>query len=80
MSDDAAFSVKVKMTRGTSAKDKDVFTAEVSAADIGTLTRRVEKMREQMEDWAQDFRVIQPDGNERRLPDDQQGLEEVSTA
>jgi len=80
MGDDDVLSVKVKMTRGTSAKDKDVFTAEVSAGDIHTLTDRVEKMRDQMEDWAQEFRVIQPDGDERRLTDDQQGLDEVGTA
>jgi hypothetical protein len=76
--DDDPFSLKVKMTRGTSAKDKDVFTANVAAPDIDTLKRRVEAIRDEMQDWADDFRVIQPDPDENRPHDDQQALDEVT--
>lgn len=72
MTDDC-YTYTVKLKRGSGS---DVQKCKVTAPDIETLETRVENVRERMADWADDLRSIQPD--ERRLPDDQSDLSEVS--
>lgn len=74
MSDDA-FTYTVKLKRGD-----DTQKCKVSAPDIETLSQRVDAVREKLGEWAGDYAEIQPDGDGRRLADDQSDLSEVSTA
>ncbi|MFC7069513.1 DUF7389 domain-containing protein [Halobaculum lipolyticum] len=72
MSDE--FETTVEVTRGTGTSDRDKFRTKVTAPDMETLTERVRELREEVEDWAEDFRTIQPDGDQRHLSDDQSTL------
>ncbi len=72
MSDE--FETVVEVTRGTGTNDRDKFKTTVSAPDIHTLTERVDELREEMEEWAEEFRTIQPDGDDRHLTDGQSTL------
>lgn len=64
---------KIVMTRGTGSDDKEKITTKVTAPDVDTLSRRVDEVREEMEDWADDFRAIDPE-RPHRLADDQSQL------
>lgn len=72
MTDDP-YTYTVKLKRGSGS---DVQKCKVTAPDIETLQTRVDAVRDQLREWADDYRSIQPD--ERRLPDDQSELSEVS--
>lgn len=81
MSDDGdAFEITIELTRGTSTDDRDKQRMKVSAATIDTLDTKVEAVKQKMEDWADDFREIQPEGETVRdhasLDDDQAELGE----
>ena len=71
---DAKFSLTVEVTRGTSTDDRHKFRATVEAESIGELEERVDAVREKTEQWAKEFRAIQPDGTVRDLTEDQQTL------
>lgn len=73
MSDDDAYETKVVITRGTGSSDRDKITTKVSAPDLETLSERVEQLQKQTEEWADDFRDIDPERS-RQLGDDQQTL------
>jgi len=73
MSGDDAFSYTVKLKRGGG---NDVQKVTVTAPDIETLETRVEAVRERLEEWAGEYRDIQPD-DRRRLTEDQSSLREV---
>jgi len=75
--DDPAFEFEAKIQRGNGTDDRDTFKASVSAETIDELDSKVADMRRKIEDWAVDFRQIQPD-EARRLPEDQATLEEGS--
>lgn len=68
------FETVVEVTRGTGTNDRDKFKTTVSAPDIDTLTERVDELREEMEEWAEEFRTIQPDGDSRQFGDGQSTL------
>jgi len=68
-----AFEIKIVVTRGTGSNDKEKMTMKVTAPNIEELSDRVDEVREQMEDWADDFRAIDPDRG-RQLGDDQSRL------
>lgn len=72
MSDDP-LSYTVKLKRGDG---NDVQKCTVTARDIETLERRVEAVRERLDEWADDYREIQPE-TRRSLADDQGTLTEV---
>lgn len=65
------FETKIVMTRGTGSTDKEKITQTVTAPDMSTLKERVDDVRDEMEDWADDFRAINPD---RPLDDGQTSL------
>lgn len=71
--DDDAFSLTVEVTRGTSTDDRDKFKAKVSAPTVGKLHERVEELRAKMEEWAEDFRTLQPTEG-KTVTDDQSTL------
>jgi hypothetical protein len=74
MSDeDDAFEFEAKIQRGNGTDDRDTFKAKVSADTIGELDEKVAEMQSKIEEWAVEFRHIQP-GAERRLPEDQKTL------
>ncbi|QKY16387.1 hypothetical protein [Halorubrum sp. CBA1229] len=74
MSDDEElFETKVVITRGTGTNDRDKITTKVTAPTLEILTQRVAELRAEMEDWADDFREIEPERG-RRLADDQSQL------
>ena len=74
MSDeDDAFEFEAKIQRGNGTDDRDTFKAKVSADTIGELDEKVAEMQAKIEEWAVEFRHIQP-GQEPRLPDDQSTL------
>ena len=68
------FETVVEVTRGTGTNDRDKFKTTVSAPDIHTLTERVEELREEMEEWAEEFRCIQPEESVRNLTENQSTL------
>jgi hypothetical protein len=74
MSDDDAISLTVEVTRGTSTDDRDKMRATVSGSNMDEVARKVARLREQMEEWAEEFRAIQPDGTVRDIADDQATL------
>lgn len=75
MSGDEPFTMTVELTRGTSTDDRDKQRVKVSAHDVEQLEHRVEAVRERMEQWADEFRAVQPDGrSDRRLDEDQREL------
>jgi hypothetical protein len=55
------FETKIVMTRGTGSTDKEKITQTVTAPDMETLRERVDDVREEMEEWADDFRAIDPE-------------------
>jgi hypothetical protein len=71
--EDDAFEFEAKIQRGNGTDDRDTFKAKVSADTIDELDDKVEEIRSKIEDWAVEFRHIQP-GEEQRLPDDQATL------
>ncbi|WIV67519.1 DUF7389 domain-containing protein [Natrialbaceae archaeon AArc-T1-2] len=80
MSDDSdEISITTELTRGTSTDDRDKIKAEVSAASVDELEHKLERVRRQLEDWAEEVRDIQPENSRgrRRLADDQSELGEV---
>lgn len=84
MSDeDDSYELTIQLSRGTSTDDRDKLRMKVSARTIDGLRSKVEKVKEEMESWADDFREIQPDGetvrDDARLDDDQAKLSEGST-
>ncbi|MUW13909.1 hypothetical protein GJ633_03975 [Halorubrum sp. CBA1125] len=64
---------KIVMTRGTGSADKEKITTKVTAPDVETLSERVDDVREEMEEWADDFRKIDPE-RPHRPPDNQSQL------
>lgn len=73
MSDDEVYETKVVITRGTGTSDRDKISTKVTASDLPTLSDRVAELREETEQWADEFREIQPEQG-RRLADDQSTL------
>jgi hypothetical protein len=71
--EDDAFEFEAKIQRGNGTDDRDTFKAKVSANTIDELDEKVEEIRTKIEDWAVEFRHIQP-GDEKRLPEDQSTL------
>lgn len=82
MSDEEdSFELTIELTRGTGTDDRDKQRMKVSARTVEGLRSKVEKVKEEMEAWADDFREIQPDGETVRdhaVEDDQATLEEGS--
>jgi hypothetical protein len=78
VTDGDAYSVTVKMTRGTSSDDKEVVKTEVSADTLDELDEKMTAIRERMDDWAGDLREIQPVAHPAGH-DDQATLGEGST-
>lgn len=74
--DDPAYSAVVKLQRGTKTDDRDTLKVSVNAHDIEQLDERVTEIRERSEQWADEFRAIQPQHGPS-APDDQATLEEV---
>ncbi len=79
MSDDDAISITTELTRGTSTDDRDKIRAEVSAESVDELDAKLERVRRQLEDWADEVRNIQPENSrgQHRLADDQSELGEI---
>ncbi|MFC7026383.1 hypothetical protein ACFQJ5_16745 [Halomicroarcula sp. GCM10025324] len=71
--EDDAFEFEAKIQRGNGTDDRDTFKAKVSANTIDELDERVQEIRSKIEDWAVEFRHIQPD-DEQQLPEDQATL------
>lgn len=76
MSDDS-YEYTVKLSRGTKRDDRDTQKVKVRADTIDQLQAKVEAVKEQLQDWASDFREIQPQ-EDRHLADDQSELGEIS--
>lgn len=78
MSDDEpAYSAVVKLQRGTKTDDRDTLKVSVDAHDIQQLDERISEIRERSEQWANEFRAIQPQRGPA-APDDQAKLDEVN--
>ena len=77
MSDDTAYSVKTKLTRGTSTDDRDTIEATVQADTLDELDEKLERVRDRLADHAEHVRAIQPNPDEDRLAEDQAALDEV---
>jgi hypothetical protein len=75
MSDDD-LELTVKMTRGGDSGNKETMKAIVSAPTVDELDERVTNLKEKMDEWALEFRSIQP-AEERMLADDQSRLGET---
>lgn len=75
MSDDD-IELTVKMTRGGDSGNKETMKATVSAPTVDELHDRVSNLKERMDEWALEFRSIQPE-HERVLADDQSTLGET---
>jgi hypothetical protein len=69
----------VQLTRGGSSSNKDKQKVKVEAPDIETLRRRVEAVKDELDEWALHLRDIQP-STHPRVTEDQQELGEVSEA
>jgi hypothetical protein len=76
MSDDD-LELTVKMTRGGDSGNKETMKAQMSAPTVDELDERVGNLKEKMDDWALEFRNIQP-AEERMLADDQSKLGETA--
>jgi len=70
------YSLTVQVTRGGDSNDKDKLKAKVSAESIEELSEKVEALRGEMEQWADEFRNIQPT-RRRQVPEDQSELGEM---
>lgn len=81
MSDDEdAFQFEAKIQRGNGTDDRDTFKAKVSANTIDELDEKVAQVRERIEDYATEFRQIQPSADDKRpLADDQSTLGEAES-
>lgn len=66
----------VKMTRGGDSGNKETMKAQVSAPTVDELDERVRNLKEKMDDWALEFRSIQPE-ERRMLAEDQSTLGET---
>ena len=77
--EDDAFEFEAKIQRGNGTDDRDTFKAKVSANTIDELDEKVEQVRERIEDYAQEFRQIQPGEERRPLADDQSTLGEAES-
>jgi DNA-directed RNA polymerase alpha subunit len=71
-----AYSLTVELTRGGDSNNRDKMKAKVSADSVEELREKVEAVRSEMQEWADDFRNIQPQVR-RQLPDDQSELSEL---
>jgi hypothetical protein len=71
--DDDAFEFEAKIQRGNGTDDRDTFKAKVSADTIDELDDKVAQVRERIEEYAAEFRQIQPQET-RTLADDQATL------
>jgi len=71
--DEDAFEFEAKIQRGNGTDDRDTFKAKVSADTIEELDEKVAQVRERIEEYATDFRQIQPQ-EKRTLADDQATL------
>lgn len=74
MSDEPGFQYEVKLQRGESVDDRDTQKAKVSADSIDALNKKVEEIRGRMEEWAAEYREIQPQ-NSPALSNDQATLD-----
>ncbi|MDG5778945.1 hypothetical protein QA599_21135 [Haloarculaceae archaeon H-GB1-1] len=70
------YSLTVELTRGGDSNNRDKMKAKVSADSVEELHEKVQALRNEMQEWANDFRNIQPQRG-RRLADDQSELGEV---
>lgn len=68
-----AFQFEAKIQRGNGTDDRDTFKAKVSANTIDELDSKVEQVRDRLEEYASEFRQIQPQAG-RSHPDDQATL------
>jgi len=73
-SDEPAFEFEAKIQRGNGTDDRDTFKAKVSADSIQELDEKVEDVRDRIEQYASDFRQIQPQ-EARTIADDQATLD-----
>jgi hypothetical protein len=71
--DEDAFQFEAKIQRGNGTDDRDTFKAKVSANTIDELDDKVDQIRGRLEEYASEFRAIQPQDG-RRHPDDQATL------
>jgi len=71
-----AYSLTVELTRGGDSNNRDKMKAKVSADTVEELREKVDAVRDEMREWAGDFRDIQPEYH-RQLPDDQSELGEI---
>lgn len=69
----ATYEYEVKLSRGNGKDDRDEQKVKVSAETIDELHEKVGNVRGELEDWAAEYRGIQPTEN-RRLSDDQSEL------
>jgi len=76
---DLAYSVTVEILRGTDTDDRDKMTVTVEAEDIEQLDHKVSRVRERMEEWADEFRAIQP-RREQLSDEDQAALHMIRDA
>lgn len=77
MSEDSdAYEFQAKIQRGNGTDDRDTFKATVHAETVDELDEKVEQIRERLEEYAHEFRAIQP-SERRELSDDQKTLEEA---
>ena len=76
MGDEDSIEVSVKMQRGTGTDNRDTFTMSVSGPSIDVVDRKMQKLRQRAEQWAGEWRAIQPDDSRTaHLRDDQRTLE-----
>jgi hypothetical protein len=66
----------VKMTRGGDSGNKETMKATVSAPTVDDLDDRVTSLKDKMDEWALEFRSIQPE-QDRMLAEDQSRLGEA---
>lgn len=76
MSDDP-LSITTTVTRGTSTDDRDQIKATVTAEDFDELHDKLARLRDELDEWADDLREIQP-AEGRNVADDQADLGEVT--
>jgi len=73
-----AFEFEAKIQRGNGTDDRDTFKAKVSADTVDELDEKVAEIRERLEEYAHEFRQIQP-SEKRPLSDDQRTLQEAES-
>jgi hypothetical protein len=81
MGDDAV-EVTVKIQRGTGTDNRDTFSATVGGQSVDEVDEKMRQLRQKAEQWAAEFREIQPDDSRTaHLADDQRDLtgEEVKS-